>query len=386
MLKYKDVKRIHFELSSFCNARCPNCPRNVHGGYTIPGLKQVSITLDKFKKIITPDLLNQLEMFNFCGNYGDPMFCKDLPEILEYISVYNPKCYVEIHTNGGYHDISWWKKLAEKTKKLHKHNVIFSIDGLEDTNHIYRRDVDWKTLIDNATAFIENGGTAVWEFLIFNHNENQIDQAKFMSKELKFSKFVTKRAFGFQQHDSCSSTMKVIDKNGKFEYHIYEPSDKNNKNKFINSIKNDKSTYDLPKFVYESIAKHHIYDFDKIYKMKFHDTDNKTTCISCYSYNTNEIYIDSEGIVYPCCWLGHASQTSIFDFGNLQFINWIKQNVDILKINALNYSLEEILNSNYFDKISKTWELSNSQGKLQTCVLMCDKNENLLNLLYKDRE
>lgn len=385
MLKYKDVKRIHFELSSFCNARCPNCPRNVDGGYTIPGLIQTSITTDKFKKIVSPTLLEQLEMFNFCGNYGDPMFCKDLPEILEYISNHNPNCYVEIHTNGGYHQPDWWISLAEKAKKIHRCSVIFSVDGLEDTNHLYRRDVDWKSLINNATSFIDHGGSAVWEFLIFGHNEHQIENAKEMSKQLKFSQFVTKRAFGFQRHDSWSSTMRVVDKNGKFEYLIHEPTNKNNKNKFYNSAEKNKGTYDFPKSLYENIIDHHTTDFEKIYNKQFPDSE-KETCISCYSVDTKEIYIDSTGTVYPCCWLGHASQKTNFDLANLQFINWLKNNVDIDKINSLNYSLNDIIDGDYFSKIADTWKRSNSQGKLQTCVLMCDKNQNLLDLLYKARE
>ena len=46
----------------------------------------------------------------------------------------------------------------------------FAIDGLEDTNHIYRRNTDWVKIVQNATAYIAAGGRAEWDFIVFAHN------------------------------------------------------------------------------------------------------------------------------------------------------------------------------------------------------------------------
>ena len=51
MINYSDIKNCEIELSSFCNAECPLCPRNLFGypynsGYTVRHL-----TLDNIKTI-----------------------------------------------------------------------------------------------------------------------------------------------------------------------------------------------------------------------------------------------------------------------------------------------------------------------------------------------
>ena len=55
MIKYEDIKKIHVELSSKCNASCPGCPRNVQGGYELPSLKKAELSIDDFKKLFLKD-------------------------------------------------------------------------------------------------------------------------------------------------------------------------------------------------------------------------------------------------------------------------------------------------------------------------------------------
>ena len=77
MLKYDEVKRVHVELSSACNAACPSCPRNADGGYTISWLKIRTMSLSEYKKIFTYDVCNQLENFIKSGNNGRKEYKKN---------------------------------------------------------------------------------------------------------------------------------------------------------------------------------------------------------------------------------------------------------------------------------------------------------------------
>ena len=70
--------------------------------------------------------------------------------------------------------------------------TVFSIDGLEDTNHIYRRNVSWKKVMNNVQAYIQAGGSAHWDMLIFNHNQHQVDAAKQLADSLGFTWFRAK--------------------------------------------------------------------------------------------------------------------------------------------------------------------------------------------------
>ena len=74
---------------------------------------------------------------------------------------------------------------------LNRTLIIFGIDGLEDTNHIYRKNVRWKKLKDNYTTYIQHGGTASWQFIIFEHNKHQEDIARNRSKQEGFVSFNT---------------------------------------------------------------------------------------------------------------------------------------------------------------------------------------------------
>ena len=49
--------------------------------------------------------------------------------------------WLSMNTNAGAKDIYWWAKLAEVIGR--RGAVIFSVDGLRDTNHLYRQNVVW---------------------------------------------------------------------------------------------------------------------------------------------------------------------------------------------------------------------------------------------------
>mgnify|MGYP000270098906 CR=1 FL=1 len=50
MYNLEDIKTVHLEVTSRCQASCPMCVRNVQGGMDSPNLKLTEITLDNFKK------------------------------------------------------------------------------------------------------------------------------------------------------------------------------------------------------------------------------------------------------------------------------------------------------------------------------------------------
>ena len=93
----------------------------------------------------------------------------------------------------------FWSELGNLfPKEADLGGLIFSIDGLEDTNHLYRQYVGWVKLMENVNAYMSAGGVAVWDYLIFKHNEHQIDEAEKLSKKLGFYKFTPKKALGVE--------------------------------------------------------------------------------------------------------------------------------------------------------------------------------------------
>jgi len=56
MIAFSEIKRVHLEISSLCNARCPLCPRNFRGYPYNDGYIERNLTLNDVKKIFPPNL------------------------------------------------------------------------------------------------------------------------------------------------------------------------------------------------------------------------------------------------------------------------------------------------------------------------------------------
>jgi len=158
MFNFSELDSVHLEITNNCQASCPMCSRNFRGGLDNPYIKINEWSLDDFQNIFTEEVLGQIKNIYFCGNFGDPIINNDLDLMCEYVTAINPNLQIRIHTNGGARSQSWWKSLVKKLPK--NHFVIFGIDGLEDTHHLYRIGTTYENVTRNAKAFIDAGGTA----------------------------------------------------------------------------------------------------------------------------------------------------------------------------------------------------------------------------------
>ena len=185
------VKEIHIEPTSLCNANCPMCARNVYGDKLNPYITLKSLPLQWFKDNIKPKEIKNLQKVFFCGNVGDPASAPDLLFIIDYFKQSNPDLVVGLNSNGGLKTAQWWNRLGQLLEGKLDY-CVFSIDGLEDTNHMYRANVRWMKVMENVTAFISTGASAHWDMLIFEHNKHQVDEARQLADQLGFTWFRTK--------------------------------------------------------------------------------------------------------------------------------------------------------------------------------------------------
>ena len=98
--------------------------------------------MHKILQIIDMDQISQLHKMFMCGNYGDPAAGKYTLNIYREFRKLNPKIVLGMNTNGALRNTLWWEELS-RTFNRPEDYVVFSIDGLEDTNHVYRKNVDW---------------------------------------------------------------------------------------------------------------------------------------------------------------------------------------------------------------------------------------------------
>jgi MoaA/NifB/PqqE/SkfB family radical SAM enzyme len=347
MYTFKDIKAVQVEISSYCNAACPQCPRNFFGGNTMPDLPLHKWSVTDFKHIFSPEFLQQLETFYFCGTYGDPMTNTKIGEMCEILRNNNPTINIGIHTNGGVGNTGLYTKLATTVDF-----IAFGIDGLADTNRIYRRNTNWQKIMKNVQTFIDVGGHAIWDFIVFEHNEHQVTQAEQLSKEMGFKEFCVKKTGRFlNRSHKFNDYQNVLDTKGFVEYKIKIPKNK----EYVNEV------YPILASLPESNLDQYL-----------------SSCeIHCNANKIKEIYIGADGFVFPCGWLhdrmygpeimGHKDHEMIKSLMN-QIGGWQKANI-------FYNSLYHIVNEGWFPTIANTWH---SQQRLERCAMMCGSDLNII--------
>lgn len=344
MFEYKNLSDLHLEITSRCQASCPMCLRNFHGGGKNNLLELYDWSLEDFKKRIPKDLLLQLHGFYFCGNLGDPIINDSLISMIEYAVSVNEKLSIRVHTNGGARNEVWWKKLANTLPD--NHLVTFSIDGLEDTHSLYRIGTKFSTVLSNAKVFIENNGKAEWCFIKFKHNEHQVEQARNLARQNGFVSFTVKNTSRFIR----DSKFRVLDKSGKVEYYLEPPTD------MINPIVSQ--------------------DIIDNYKAIVESAD-----IACPIKKEKQLYIDCRGNLYPCCWIASLPWTElrIDSPANNVKAEMKNQYKDMIEhfggesfLNLDTNNLRDILNSEKWRSLEKfLWH----ENKFIMCARTCSTTE-----------
>jgi len=104
--RFEDIRHVHLEVTTKCNANCPMCRRN-NFGVVCPNLQLTELTQKDIEKIFSPPFLRQLTNISMCGSYGDPACAQELLGIIEYMRSYNPNLEIDVYTNGGVRSVSW---------------------------------------------------------------------------------------------------------------------------------------------------------------------------------------------------------------------------------------------------------------------------------------
>ena len=205
-LQKHTIEQFTIELTTRCNAACPMCSRyNVNWDTRQPNeqLPMLDFDLDVFKNFLAPDVLQYTKRILFNGKFGEALMHRQFLDFARHLKEHS-KAKIIIHTNGSLRSTEFWAELGRLFDD--GDTVCFNVDGLEDTNHIYRQKTKFDKIMNNARAFIENGGKADWEYLVFNHNEHQVEQARELAKEVGFRKFVVRKTSRFKDRGGFKYT------------------------------------------------------------------------------------------------------------------------------------------------------------------------------------
>ena len=190
MFSSSERYRFHVEITDKCNAACPMCPRTDHLNFCRPDrqkVQKIDLTLADFEEHFTPEFCRQTAEVEFGGGLGDALAARDCLEICDHLT--GNGVYIVISTNGGLRNEAWWQRLGEVCKRTGS-KVELHVDGLRDTNPLYRVNTDFDKIMANARAYLDTGADAEWHYILFKHNEHQVAEARDLAAETGFSRFV----------------------------------------------------------------------------------------------------------------------------------------------------------------------------------------------------
>jgi MoaA/NifB/PqqE/SkfB family radical SAM enzyme len=332
MIAYQDIREVHLEISTLCNAACPQCPRNFNGYPQNDGYPEVNMTLEMVKRIFPQEFLSRLNRILINGNFGDMVMNPETLDIVRYFKQQAPNLKIVISTNGGARNREFWKALAETNS-----TVLFCLDGLEDTHHLYRQNTSWSTVIKNAQTFIDAGGNATWKMIKFRHNEHQIDACRRLSQEMGFS--------WFELVDHGRDTGPVFDKNGNLTHVLGDY----------------RGSTDFQVVFYD-------YRSERQDIKNYHPRKSNITGHTCETIEKRSIYVSATGDVFPCCFTGMYPKTyghnNYGQITNDQIAPLIREN------NALEYPLEHCIQ--WFSAVKQSWNIEKHvDGRLLICDDVC---------------
>ena len=173
----KFCKRISVNLDGNhrCSLLCPNCPRQTK--YTNFGMKVAGTDISEkdFDKCI-----KFFGHINFEGQYSDPVHHPKFLEMLK--KCYDSKVHATIQHASAAKPFDWYMKAFKINPNARWR---FSIDGLPKDSHKYRINQDGEKLfrvMKECASIMKN--KPLWQYIVFNYNENDIETCKQMARDI----------------------------------------------------------------------------------------------------------------------------------------------------------------------------------------------------------
>lgn len=214
------------EPTTSCNLRCPQCPSGLRSFTRETG----ALELETYKNII--DQLYKTSGYITLYFQGEPYLNKHFNEIVNY--AYQKKMYTATSSNAHYFN----KENAESIIKSGLDRLIISIDGTDqDTYSKYRIGGNVDKVVNGTKALVEakkhlksKTPHIVWQFIVFSHNEHQIDDVKKMALDIGVDELSIKTA----QIYEFETGNDLIPKNEKYSRYKKNETGYQFKNKLLN--------------------------------------------------------------------------------------------------------------------------------------------------------
>jgi len=263
----------HIEVSSICTIKCPKCPRQ-----ELPDtLVQSQLDLKFFEENFTDEILTNTKQITFCGDDGDPIYCREFIDIVQYLKTKKPDIRLLLITNGAWKPVSWWTELSQWLNEYD--TVHFSLDGWDqESNEKYRVNTDWVSIIRGIKALrVDKSFNMDWACIAISFNQDDLPRMERSASELGFNEFQITKSTKFEDNDPLAPRKEWISSSGRFE-----------------RINTSIQQHQVP------VLTDAVQNFRKMEVYK----DVRPLC----HIGTKGLYINAQGEFFPCCWIANRYQ------------------------------------------------------------------------------
>ncbi len=194
--KFAGSRKLQIDMTHRCRLGCPKCSRFITHGPNQGQRREVlkdELTVEDFKKIVGDGL--RFRNYNLCGSVGDAIYNPHFLDIIRYIKKHSKKSEgqeIWLHTNGSGKTEKWWRELYSMLDP-ERDRVVFGVDGLKDTAHMYRKFAKFDDSITAMKIGAEYGMRLnEWQFIVFKFNQHQVQQARQMAKDIGIRFYIIK--------------------------------------------------------------------------------------------------------------------------------------------------------------------------------------------------
>lgn len=270
----------HIEPSSICALQCPRCPRS-----EVPeSLLNKQLSLQFFQNQIGADVVKKIKKITFCGNDGDPIYCRELLEICQWLKTENTDLSLTIITNGSHKDNKWWSHLAQVLD--HRDEINWSIDGWDQhSNEQYRINSDWSSIISGMRTFCDANLVTyrVWASIAFRFNQDHLGVMQSLAESMGMDLFqITKSTkFGSHYPDTygsadplCPDRKDLVSSTHRFERLLHEITGRPRPGQSLKDV----------------------------FWQRAQSLDQQQKYAGICLIGNKGVFLNSLGELYPCCW------------------------------------------------------------------------------------
>jgi MoaA/NifB/PqqE/SkfB family radical SAM enzyme len=170
---------LHIETTNRCILECPACPRTTWKNLVKRPVEKTDLDVDLLEKFLDCDQGKKIKSFLLAGDYGD---CIYYPDIFKLIERFRDRVSFHLVTNGSRRDEKFWTQLSSMLTSTD--SITFSIDGLEETNHLYRINSDWHSIITGVSIMAKGPAKVHWKTIVFKFNYDNLTEIKHLAESM----------------------------------------------------------------------------------------------------------------------------------------------------------------------------------------------------------